>query len=227
MLFGLRKNTHTPVSGSAVPSVAVTRFIRVLEGEGPTPVWIISATRLVKQQRIKDSGHWKYIRIVSIVLRKSLTRHRCICLLVVKEQCFSATGLKEGIKQVKLQRKIVCEPCSVVKQTNNNNNNNKQQCASVTPTWSPSSMKSSTTDSSRSSRLATRPNTYLCRASSLVRCCSRKAFARACTAIASLREFFCIARNIIVSSACNNKPSCSCRVLPPPVCLHSNHHLTN
>jgi len=43
VLFGLRKNTHTPVSGSAVPSVANTRLIRVLEGEGATPVRSISA----------------------------------------------------------------------------------------------------------------------------------------------------------------------------------------
>ena len=44
-LFGLRKNTHTPLRGSLLPSVRVTRFSRLLEGEGATPVRSISADR--------------------------------------------------------------------------------------------------------------------------------------------------------------------------------------
>ena len=80
VVFGLRKNTHIPVSGSAVPSVAITRLIRVLEGEGATSVRSISAKGMagqvggINRHKSMEVHHSQYSS--NAILK--LTRHRCV-----------------------------------------------------------------------------------------------------------------------------------------------------
>ena len=80
VLFGLRKNTHTPVSGSAVPSVANTRLIRVLEGEGATPVRSISAVGMAAKWE-EQTGHKTVIPVSTVATHYFLTHLTQVCLL--------------------------------------------------------------------------------------------------------------------------------------------------
>ena len=93
LLLVLRKNTHTPVSGSAEPSVAITRCIRCLD--------VVEAATAACASAAGDTS--KSLSHLTISVHTWYWR---LCLLVVKQYCFPSIWCKQLFKEVQLQHKI-------------------------------------------------------------------------------------------------------------------------
>ena len=171
MLLGRRKKTHTPLRPSLVPSVAITRFMTLLEREGTTPVRASSSVARFIQVRSLDKI-FVYKRVFS-AYQKQVFQH----LGNRREwpSCLEprTTGQTDPTATEMRQRSLQCSHVQYPPE--------RRGFDAMFLTWSPSSMKSSTAALSKPTLLATSSSMYLCRASRRLRCWSRIALARACT----------------------------------------------